>query len=224
MADDILRLEHIYKSYHVADGNLSILEDVSLSISSGEIVAIVGQSGSGKSTLLSIAALLLSKDRGKIFYNGVDSDTISKHDIEKMRNSYMGFVFQSSMLLEDFSALENVAFPLLIQGRNKADAYKRAEELLALVSLSDRLSHRPARLSGGEKQRVAIARALSASPSIIFADEPTGALDEASAQNVSKLLFDVVRKEGKGMLLVTHNKELAASCDKILSLKGCKVE
>ena len=224
MKDEILRLENICKSYENAEGKLPILDNLSLSISSGEIVAIIGQSGSGKSTLLSVAALLLKKDSGKIFYKGVDSDSLSSNDISSLRSKGMGFVFQSSMLLSDFSALENIAMPLMIQGMSRKKALSEAERYLDLVSLSSRASHRPARLSGGERQRIAIARALVASPYIIFADEPTGSLDEKSADMVSSLLFDVVRKEGKGMLLVTHNSSLASSCDKTYILRGGNLE
>ena len=224
MSDEILRLEHIEKSYRMAKGELRILEDISLSLSSGETVAIVGQSGSGKSTLLSIAALLLKKDSGKIFYKGEDCDLMNANGIEALRAKAMGFVFQSSLLLQDFSALENVAMPLLIQGMDRKTAFGKAMQYLAMVALSDRASHRPSMLSGGERQRVAIARALSSDPYIIFADEPTGALDESSADNVANILLDSVKKEGKGMILVTHNLALASLCDRVLSLKGGKLE
>lgn len=224
MSDEILRLEHIEKSYKTAEGKLRIIDDVSLSVSSGETVAIVGQSGSGKSTLLSIAALLLDKDGGKIFYKGDDSDLMDKHKIETLRSKAMGFVFQSSLLLQDFSALENVAMPLLIQGEGRKSAFDKASEYLELVGLSDRASHRPGKLSGGERQRVAIARSLSSDPYIIFADEPTGALDEASAENVSNILLESVKKKGKGMIMVTHNQILASRCDKVLTLKGGKLD
>lgn len=224
MSDEILRLEHIEKSYKMAKGELKILEDISLTLSSGEIVAIVGQSGSGKSTLLSIAALLLSKDGGKIYYKGEDCDLMGTHQIEALRSKAMGFVFQSSLLLQDFSALENVAMPLLIQGENKKSAYEKAMQYLDMVELSDRASHRPGMLSGGERQRIAIARSLSSDPYVIYADEPTGALDEASADNVANILLNSVKKEGKGMILVTHNLALASLCDRVLSLKGGKFE
>lgn len=224
MPSEILRLDNISKSYDTANGKLPILQDLSLSISSGEIVAIVGQSGSGKSTLLSVAALLLRKDSGRILYKGVDSDSMSPDDISALRKSGMGFVFQSSMLLEDFSALENIAMPLMIQGLSRKNALEKASEYLEMVSLSSRASHRSAGLSGGERQRIAIARALAPSPYILFADEPTGSLDEKSADSVSELLFNVIRKEEKGMLLVTHNKELASSCDKTYVLKGGNLE
>ncbi len=224
MADEVLRLAHIFKSYHTTGGDLPILEDLSLSVQSGESVAIVGQSGSGKSTLLSIAALLLKKDSGKIFYKGEDTDLMDTSDITKLRSNGMGFIFQSSMLLEDFSAIENIAMPLMIQGISKKKALAEAEKYLDMVSLSERAKHRPVRLSGGERQRIAIARALVPSPYIIFADEPTGALDEKSAESVSKLLFDIVENEHSAMILVTHNSQLAALCDKTYILKGGKVE
>ncbi len=224
MQDEILRLENVSKSYKTAEGPLLILENISLTVSSGQTVSIIGQSGCGKSTLLSVAALLLEKDSGKILYNDVDTDELKKNDIERLRRESMSFIFQNSLLLEDFSALENIAMPLMIQGKSKKEALNEARRYLDLVSLSSRASHRPAMLSGGERQRIAIARALSSSPQIIFADEPTGSLDEKSADGVSKLLFDVVKKERKGMLLVTHNNLLAQSCDKKYILRGGNLE
>ena len=224
MQDEILRLENVSKSYKTAEGPLLILENISLTVSSGQTVSIIGQSGCGKSTLLSVAALLLEKDSGKILYNDVDTDELKKNDIERLRRESMSFIFQNSLLLEDFSALENIAMPLMIQGKSKKEALNEARRYLDLVSLSSRASHRPAMLSGGERQRIAIAHALSSSPQIIFADEPTGSLDEKSADGVSKLLFDVVKKERKGMLLVTHNNLLAQSCDKKYILRGGNLE
>lgn len=224
MANEILRLEDISKSYSTSQGPLNILEGLNLTVSEGEICAIVGQSGSGKSTLLATAALLLKKDSGKIYYNSNDTDGMDAKQIEKLRRSSMGFVFQSSLLLEDFSALENIALPLMIQGKREKEAMEEAKYYLELVDLYERKEHRPDKLSGGERQRIAIARALAPKPDIIFADEPTGALDEMSADKVSGILFDVIKKEKRGMLLVTHNNALAAQADKVYVLKGGKLE
>lgn len=221
MSKEVLRLENISKSYSSGDrGKVLILNHLSLTLNEGESIAIVGRSGSGKSTLLNIAALLLKKDEGKIYYSEKDSDSLNKDEIAHLRNEKMGFVFQSSLLLEDFTALENVAFPLLIRGKSKKDAYKEAEEYLSLVEMREEKNHRPRELSGGEKQRVAIARALSGNGDIIFADEPTGSLDEKSSEIIENLLFNAVKEKKKSMILVTHNTLLASHSDKVLTLKG----
>lgn len=226
MSDDLLRLEDIRKSFPSPDGKgeVRILEGVDLSLKKGEVISIVGQSGSGKSTLLSVAALLTDINEGKIFYSGKDVASLSEKEIALLRSKTMGFVFQSSLLLEDFSALENIAMPLMIQGMKKKDAMDKANEFLALVGLEDRSGHRPKALSGGERQRIAIARALSTSPDIIFADEPTGSLDEKNAEVVENMLLDSVRMKGSGLILVTHNTEFAAKADRIYTLKGGKLE
>ena len=180
MSNELLRIENLSKSYSsVGEGDkLVILEDINLILEKGETIAITGKSGCGKSTLLSVAALLSPKDGGKIYYEGVDTDSIKENDRPKLRNEKMGFVFQNSMLLEDFSALENVAMPLLIKGEKKKSAYEKAEEYLKMVGIEERKKHRPMKLSGGERQRTAIARALITEPSVVFAAEPTGSLDE----------------------------------------------
>lgn len=221
MDDIVLKLEHIRKVFPSPSGDdLEILKDIDLEIRKGEAVSIVGQSGSGKSTLLSIAALLLSHDSGNVLYNGKDITDLNEKKIASIRSRSMGFVFQSSLLLEDFSALENVAMPLMIQKMDKKSALNKASEYLSLMGLEDRASHRPKALSGGERQRVAIARALVTSPDIIFADEPTGALDEASASNVEALLLTAIKDKNLSMLLVTHNVSFAKRCDRCLTLKS----
>ena len=216
---ELLRLEGIRKSFPTPDGGaVHILTGLDLALEEGEVVSIVGRSGSGKSTLLSIAALLLSPDEGKVLYGGRDTSSLSQREIASLRSRSMGFVFQSSILLEDFSALENAAMPLLIQGRSRREAFLEAERLLDKVGLSERLGYRPLQLSGGERQRVAIARALSASPSIVFADEPTGSLDEHSAADIESLMLSAVRSEGRGMIIVTHDRKLASRADRMLML------
>lgn len=216
MANELLKLVNVKKSYASPgkNGSLEILKDINLTLSDGESIAITGRSGSGKSTLLSVAALLLPPSSGSIFYCGEDITSSSEKKIAELRNKRMGFIFQSSMLLEDFSALENVAMPLLISGERKKDALERARYYLSLVDLDDRIEHRPSSLSGGERQRVAIARALSNKASVIFADEPTGALDEQSSLSVEEILFEAVKKENRGLLLVTHNSSFAQKADK----------
>ena len=200
MKDEVLRLEAVYKSYDVPGGKLHILNGTDLSVGKGEIISIRGRSGSGKSTLLSVAALLLSADSGRILYSGKDTAALSGKEIEELRLRKMGFVFQAATLLDDFSAEENAAMPLLIAGERRKDAIRRADELLEALSVSDRKDHRPAELSGGERQRVAIARALALSPDIIFADEPTGSLDEKTALDVESLMLESVRLSGSSLV------------------------
>ena len=216
---ELLRLEGISKSFPAPDGSpVEILSGLDLSLEEGEVISIVGRSGSGKSTLLSIAALLLSPDGGRIFYGGQDTSSLTAREVSSLRSTSMGFIFQSSILLEDFSALENVAMPLLIQGKGRREAFSAAERLLEKVGLSERMGYRPGQLSGGERQRVAIARALSPSPSVVFADEPTGSLDERSAADIESLLLSAVRSEGLGMIIVTHDRNLAERADRMLLL------
>ncbi|MBQ0070940.1 MAG: ABC transporter ATP-binding protein [Spirochaetales bacterium] len=222
MNAEILKLENIHKSYATGgkEGSLLVLEDINLTLHGGEVISITGKSGCGKSTLLSVAALLLSKDGGKIYYSGVDTDTLKPKDFPQLRNEKMGFIFQNSLLLEDFSALENVAMPLLVRGMKKMEAYEKATAMLDSVEMLDRLSHRPSTLSGGERQRVAIARALVTEPSIIFADEPTGSLDEKTSAIMEDLLLHTVRGEDRGVVLITHNASFAERCDTMYTLKG----
>ncbi len=218
--NSMLQLQGITKSFpSPSGGRLSILAGIDLDVSPGEVVSIVGRSGCGKSTLLSIAALLASPDTGRVIYEGRDSTGMGERELAKLRSQAMGFVFQSSELLADFSALENTAMPLLIQGMKRREAFASARDCLSLAGLTDRMDHRPAELSGGERQRVAIARAIAGNPLIIFADEPTGSLDEKSAAVIEEMLLDTVRHTGHSMLLVTHNSAFAARADRMLELR-----
>ncbi len=215
----LLKLEGIVKSFpSPMGGAIEILQGVNLTLEKGEVVAIVGRSGSGKSTLLSIAALLSSPDSGRIFYNERDVTALKEKEISVLR-SHIGFVFQSSQLLSDFSALENTAMPLMIQGEKKERAFSEARKFLKLVGLEERETHRSAELSGGEKQRVAIARALAGNPHVVFADEPTGSLDEKNAELVEELLLSAVRSTSHSMLLVTHNMSFARKADRVFELR-----
>lgn len=222
MSSEILKLENVRKSYSSKEreDSLLVLEDVNLILHGGEVISITGKSGCGKSTLLSVAALLLSKDSGKIYYEGQDTDSLKEKDLPKLRNEKMGFIFQSSMLLEDFSALENVAMPLMIRGMKRKDAFEKAYHYLEQVDMVSRTEHRPNALSGGERQRVAIARALVTEPSIVFADEPTGSLDEKTSSIIEDLLLNAVRGENRGVVLITHNRVFAERCDTMYTLKG----
>ena len=222
--NELLVLKDLSKTYRRYSDELEILTGVNLVVHENESVAIIGKSGSGKSTLLNLAALLDGKTSGKIYYGEKDTDTLSKKEIEEMRRTYLGFVFQNSMLLEDFSALENVEMPLLINGVSRKDAKSKALELLEKVGLRERKDHRPAELSGGERERIAIARALSSGAKLIFADEPTGSLDEKSRRETESLILSVSKEEGRGLLLVTHDMELARKADRVFELKGVVLE
>lgn len=221
---DVIVLDNVSKSYPSPDGGrLQILSGVSLRVREDEIVSIQGRSGSGKSTLLYAAALLSDIDDGRICILGKDASSMSERDREAIRRDGIGFVFQSSLLLSDFTTLENVAMPLLIQGKDRKSAYEKAERMLALLDLSDRAGHRPDSLSGGERQRTAIARALSSSPRLIFADEPTGSLDEKSAEIVEKMLLSAARSTGAALIYVTHNPDFASRADRSLHLSEGKL-
>lgn len=218
---EILRLENIRKSYPSPDDDsLVILSSVNLSLNDGETVSVIGRSGSGKSTLLAVAALLSQPDSGDILYRGESILALDDKRKAEMRQKNLGFIFQSSLLLADFSALENTAMPLMISGMRKREAFERASEILDTLGLKERKNHRPSALSGGERQRTSVARALVTSPDIVFADEPTGALDEKSAAEVEEMLLDAVRKGGHSMLLVTHNPDFASRADRVLTLSG----
>lgn len=214
MSENIFRLENVGKSFSAAGGRLEILSGINLSLDKGESLSIMGRSGSGKSTLLSIAALIDRPTSGDIFYHGRNVSSLSESALTELRRSTMGFVFQNSLLLDDFSALENVALPLLNLKHGRKEAYERSREILTSVGMGERLGHRPDALSGGERQRVAIARALAVSPEVIFADEPTGALDEESAAMVENLLLAEVEQRGLSLVLVTHNPQFAARCSR----------
>ena len=222
MSNELLRVENLSKSYPSEEkgGKLVILEDINLMLKQGETIAITGKSGCGKSTLLSLLALLSPKDGGKIYYEGMDADQIKDRDRARLRNEKMGFVFQNSMLLEDFSALENVAMPLMIKGEKKKIALEKAQEYLKMVGIEERKNHRPIKLSGGERQRTAIARALITEPSVVFADEPTGSLDEKTSRIIEELLIESVRKTNRGLILVTHNPVFASKAHKVFVLSN----
>lgn len=222
MSNELLRVENLSKSYPSEEkgGKLVILEDINLLLKQGETIAITGKSGCGKSTLLSLLALLSPKDGGKIYYEGMDTDQIKDRDRARLRNEKMGFVFQNSMLLEDFSALENVAMPLMIKGEKKKIALEKAQEYLKMVGIEERKNHRPIKLSGGERQRTAIARALVTEPSVVFADEPTGSLDEKTSRIIEELLIESVKKTNRGLILVTHNPVFASKAHKVFVLSN----
>ena len=206
----IIEAKQIRKSFDA----LEVLKGVDFCASQGEVVAIMGASGAGKSTLLQILGTLLSPDGGSLTIDGTDVLNLGERDLAAFRNRRIGFVFQAHHLLPEFTALENVMIPSLIAGVSNKEAKARAQELLTLVGLEARLSHKPSQLSGGEQQRVAIARALANSPAILFADEPTGNLDTHTKEEIHQLFFDLRKKLGQTIVIVTHDAGLAQLCDR----------
>jgi lipoprotein-releasing system ATP-binding protein len=215
-----IRAQGIVKSYEVGGSRLTILRGLDLEVGEGEMVAIVGASGVGKSTLLHILGGLDRPDEGALEVGGGNLTTMPDQEIVAFRNRRIGFVFQFHHLLPEFSALENAEMPMRIARMPMAEARPRAEELLRRVGLSDRLTHRPGMLSGGEQQRVAVGRALIMRPSVLLADEPTGDLDEATADSLHRLLREMHRDFGLTSIIATHNPRLAAACDRIMRLES----
>jgi lipoprotein-releasing system ATP-binding protein len=213
----------IVKSYPVGTATLTVLRDLDLEVSAGEMVAIVGASGVGKSTLLHVLGALDQADRGAISIGGTDLSALSPSAVVAFRNRNVGFVFQFHHLLPEFSALENAEMPMRIARMDVGEARHRAEELLRRVGLGDRLSHRPGMLSGGEQQRVAVARALVMRPALLLADEPTGDLDENTADALHALLREMHTAYGLTSVIATHNTRLAAACDRTLRLEAGKL-
>lgn len=211
----MISVKDIKKSF----GSLQVLKGIDLYIDKGELVAIVGASGAGKTTLLQILGTLSRPDSGSVLIDGADPFALSDRELSSFRNKYIGFVFQSHHLLPEFTALENVMIPALIAGTGRQQAAARALELLETVGLKDRVSHKPAQLSGGEQQRVAIARALVNSPAILLADEPSGNLDSATKADIHSLFFELRDKLGQTIVIITHDEGLAAMCDRALVMK-----
>lgn len=200
-------------------GQLDVLKGIDLEIASGEIVSIVGSSGAGKTTLLQLLGTLDKPDGGMVELDGVNPFTLSSKELARFRNTQIGFVFQFHQLLPEFTALENVMMPALINGVSKQDAQQRAMELLNQLGLADRASHQPSALSGGEQQRVAVARALVNKPKVVFADEPSGNLDSKNAKELHQLFFDLRRDMGQTFVIVTHNSQLAEMADRTLTMQ-----
>jgi lipoprotein-releasing system ATP-binding protein len=211
----MIELIDIRKSF----GSLEVLKGINLSISQGEVVSIVGPSGAGKTTLLQILGTLDHPDSGRILFDGVDVAAYKEKQLSAFRNNHIGFVFQFHQLLPEFTALENVMMPALIQGKSMGEARQRAAEMLDYMGLSDRATHKPAELSGGEKQRVAVARALVNRPQVILADEPSGSLDTHNKEELHKLFFDLRDKLGQTFIIVTHDEALAATTDRTIHLR-----
>ena len=216
---EIIRLEDICRIYRVGSQEVRALDGVSLSVSRNEYVAIMGPSGSGKSTLMNILGCLDSPDSGRYILNGTDVSEMDDGEMADVRNREIGFVFQSFNLLPRYNALENVALPMVYAGVPAGERRVKAAQALRSVGLEDRMDHRPNELSGGQRQRVALARALINSPSIILADEPTGNLDEDTAQDITEILKESAHKMNKCVVVVTHSNELAKQADVVFRLR-----
>ena len=200
-------------------GNLKVLKGINFTAEEAEVVSIMGASGAGKSTLLQILGTLSTPDSGNVVIDGTDITRLNSRELADFRNRKIGFVFQAHHLLPEFTALENVMIPALIAGDGRNDAKKRAKQFLEDLGLGERTGHKPSELSGGEQQRVAIARALINSPKVIFADEPSGNLDSVTKQEIHRLFFSLRDKFGQTVVIVTHDPELAALCDRSLFMR-----
>ena len=214
----VVYLHEIKRQYKQGEATLTILNGAKLALWAGQSVALVAPSGSGKSTLLHIAGLLESPDDGEVYVAGAPTSQLSDIDRTQIRRSDIGFVYQSHRLLPEFTALENVMLPQMIRGLKRSETIKRSTEILAYLGLGERITHRPAELSGGEQQRVAIARAVANAPRVLFADEPTGNLDPNTADHVFKALMQLVKATRVAMLIATHNMDLAGRMDRRVSL------
>ena len=219
MPTPLVTLDSICKSF----GSLQILKEITLSIHQGEITSIVGPSGAGKTTLLQIIGTLLKPDKGELSIDGVNPFALSAQKQAHLRNKQIGFVFQFHQLLPEFTAAENVAIPAMIAGMSKRQALSEAEQLLTQLGLADRLKHRPAQLSGGEKQRTAVARALINRPTLILADEPSGSLDTQRKEELIELFFELRDQLGQTFLIVTHDEDFAQRADRTLSLQDGRI-
>jgi putative ABC transport system ATP-binding protein len=224
LSENIIEMKNIVKSFYIGTPNqLNILRNIDINVKKGEFVSIVGTSGSGKSTLMNIIGALDRPTSGTYVLDNTDVNEKSDNSLSEIRNKQIGFVFQTYNLIPRSSALKNVELPMLYNGMGRKERKERAEQLLELVEMKDRMSHQPSELSGGQKQRVAIARALANNPSIILADEPTGALDSSTGRLVMDLFHKIHEQEGKTIVLITHNDELAAETEKIIVLKDGQI-
>ena len=217
--ETIIKLENVWKTYQMGRVKVNALRGLNLEIKKGEFVAIMGPSGSGKSTAVNMVGALDIPSKGKIYLEKHDISKLSESDLAQIRGKKIGFIFQQFNLINTLSALENVALPMIFQGVEKEERLETGEKLLQIVGLGDRINHRPTELSGGEQQRVAIARSLANNPDVVLADEPTGNLDSITGENVMSFLENLNRKEGKTIIMVTHDKNVANHADRIEFLK-----
>ena len=223
MNNSLLKANNIKKSFKEGPLNVGVLKGLEFSVNKNETIAIIGSSGSGKSTLLHLLGGLDVPDSGNILINNQNINKLNDAERGVLRNKYLGFIYQFHHLLPEFTAVENVALPLLIRRDSRVAAEKKAKELLCSVGLSERLQHKPGELSGGERQRTAIARALVTNPKCILADEPTGNLDEKSAHEVFELIISLNKNLGSSLIMVTHNLELSKQADRVFELKEGKL-
>ena len=224
MSDAVLRTQELKRSFTQGDVTIDVLRGVDLAVQPGEIVALLGPSGSGKSTLLQAVGLLEGGFEGSIQLNGEEASKLDDEGRTRLRRELLGFVYQFHHLLPEFNAVENVVLPQLVRGAEPQAAAKRAQDLLSALGLAKRFDHRPSKLSGGEQQRVAVARALANRPPLILADEPTGNLDEHTADAVLAEFLGLVRGEGSAALVATHNERLAAKMDRVVRLHEGRLE
>jgi lipoprotein-releasing system ATP-binding protein len=224
MSEAVLETSNLQRSFTQGDVTIDVLRGVDLSVQPGEIVALLGPSGSGKSTLLQAVGLLEGGFKGSIRLNGEEAADLDDDGRTRLRRELLGFVYQFHHLLPEFTALENVVLPQLVRGVDAKPARDRARQLLGTLGLADRLDHRPSKLSGGEQQRVAVARALANKPPLVLADEPTGNLDEQTADKVFAEFLGLVRGEGTAALVATHNERLAARMDRVVRLHDGRLQ
>lgn len=222
--NSILTAQNLTRKFESGDKILTVVNNINFNINEGISCAIVGPSGSGKTTLLGLAAGLDRPTSGNIILNGIELKSLTEDERAGVRNKYVGFVFQAFQLVPTLTALENVMVPLELRGEATSKVEKRALKLLDEVGLSDRSHHYPTQLSGGEQQRVAVARAFTNQPKILFADEPTGNLDSETGLRIENLIFDLNKKEGTTLILVTHDLELAEKCDRIIRIKNGQID
>ena len=223
ITEKIIKLENTWKVYQLGKVELIALKNVNLDVNPGDFVTIMGASGSGKSTLLNIIGCLDSPTKGKVFLKGKDISLLSEDELSQLRGKTIGFVFQEFNLLPNLDALENVMMPMIFQGTPVEQRKKRAHDLLVSVGLGERIYHQPAELSGGERQRIAIARAFANDPELVIADEPTGNLDSTTGKKIMEILTDFHKREGKTIIVVTHDPHIADYSEKIVEIKDGEI-
>lgn len=224
MSDSVIRIDNVVKTFNVGmENELEILHKVCIDIKKGEFVAIVGASGAGKSTLMNIIGLLDKPTEGRYTLNDIDTSYMKDDELSEIRNSQIGFVFQTFNLIPRMSALKNVELPMMYKGIPQKERTQKAKKLLETVGMSDRMNHQPNQLSGGQKQRVSIARAMANDPAIILADEPTGALDTVTGHMIMDIFHKLNKENGKTIVLITHSKELAQETDRIITISDGKI-
>ena len=224
MSESIIRIDNVVKTFNVGmENELEILHKICIEIKEGEFVSIVGSSGAGKSTLMNIIGLLDKPTEGKYILNSIDTSNMKDDELSEIRNSQIGFVFQTFNLIPRMSALKNVELPMMYKGIPQKERTTKAKKLLEMVGMGDRMSHQSNQLSGGQKQRVSIARAMANDPAIILADEPTGALDTVTGRMIMDVFHKLNKENGKTIVLITHSKELAQETDRIITISDGKI-